>query len=446
MLGQSSRCLALRGVARPGVLKAGGVEVWQSRGRAFRARGASVKAMISPEGERLVEERVGSKVVGRERNREQRDREGKVRERPLSHPERLFGEGALPPLGVNKLRHTNTSSDTGVPKGGGNKDKKVESKIESKIEEEFEDEDKDKLSVPRYTKVTGWDKDNKDVKRLGKMLSSRRAREGEQVAVLEGVRLIRDAVSRGLVPSTIVFSRVKLLWQLGLPSTPPPDCQLYHIPYTNIKLWSDLPTSPGIMAALPLPLTVSPSSPLPLTVVCDNIRGPDNLGAILRVAAAAGARRAVCVGCCDVWNSKVLRAGSGAHFHMPMVQGVGWGEVRGLLEDPWSQVVIADLPREEGEGEEEVVELKVGEVERRVAALEERLEEEGEGGERGFQMEEAMEEYRSLPVRSEEYTQFTLRPGFREVVVVIGGETEVGALIISLSRQLRCNRIHRICL
>ena len=44
-----------------------------------------------------------------------------------------------------------------------------------------------------------------------------------------------------------VFSREKLLWQLDLPKDT--SSKLYHIPYNNIKMWTDLSTTTGIMAA-----------------------------------------------------------------------------------------------------------------------------------------------------------------------------------------------------
>merc|ERR1719452_243229 len=99
-------------------------------------------------------------------------------------------------------------------------------------------------------------------------------------------------MGRGLSPSLVVFSREKLLWQLDLPTDT--STRLYHIPYKNIKMWTDLTTSPGIMAAFSKEEVVNKvvaKSPLPLTLVCDNIRQPDNLGAVMRVAAAAGAKQ-----------------------------------------------------------------------------------------------------------------------------------------------------------
>ena len=164
----------------------------------------------------------------------------------------------------------------------------------SDVDVEEEEEERHHHKKPRYTKIAGWDRNNQELKVLGKLLSSKRARENSDVQVLEGVRLIRDAIERGIEPTVMVFSRVKLLQELNL--SPKAETRLYHLPYTNIKLWTDLKTSPGIMAAIPKSSLehIAPTSPLPLTLVCDNIRGPDNLGAIIRLAAAVGVRKVAC--------------------------------------------------------------------------------------------------------------------------------------------------------
>ena len=70
------------------------------------------------------------------------------------------------------------------------------------------------------------------------------------------------------------------------------------------------------------------SGRLPITLLLDNIRGPDNLGAILRVAAAIGVKKILAMrGCADAWQSKCLRAAAGAHFSLPIVTNLAWEDV-----------------------------------------------------------------------------------------------------------------------
>eukprot|EP00090_Calanus_glacialis_P043703 TRINITY_DN7742_c0_g1_i3.p1 TRINITY_DN7742_c0_g1~~TRINITY_DN7742_c0_g1_i3.p1 ORF type:complete len:377 (-),score=162.96 TRINITY_DN7742_c0_g1_i3:106-1236(-) len=272
----------------------------------------------------------------------------------------------------------------------------------------------DKYDVPRYNKVNAWDRDSMNLKTLGKILSSKRDRVRSDSVVLEGTRMIKDAISLGFSPSVVVFSREKLLWQLDLPKDT--SSKLYHIPYNNIKMWTDLTTTPGIMAAFSkeeLVGKVVAKSPLPITLVCDNIRQPDNLGAVLRVAAAAGAQQVVLTpGCVDAWAPKVLRAGAGAHFLVPVVEGVGWDTLAGR----WPMVVLADLIHGEQEGVNQVV------VDRMLEELDNVATEEGK--DMAYQNQELCERYKELPVRTKNYSEFELDPGYDEVVVVVGGETE----------------------
>ena len=185
-----------------------------------------------------------------------------------------------------------SSKDTAKKKPSLSKDKRYE-KVETT--DEYDNEDDLNFKPPQhYVKVDGWDKNNRDLKTLRKVLSSRQEREDSDTVVLEGVRVIKDAVSAGFIPRLVVFSRVSLLRDLGLEKNK--ETRLYHVPYNNIKVWSDMVTSPGVMAAFSksdIESRVSAASPLRLTLVCDNIRTPDNLGSVLRCAAAAGAKKVV---------------------------------------------------------------------------------------------------------------------------------------------------------
>ena len=84
---------------------------------------------------------------------------------------------------------------------------------------------------------------------------------------------------------------------------------------------------------------------LPITLILDNVRQPDNMGAILRVAAAIGVRRVLLVkGCVDAWQAKALRSAGGAHFHLPIFGNVEWETIHEQLPE-YPQVVLADLAR-----------------------------------------------------------------------------------------------------
>lgn len=113
--------------------------------------------------------------------------------------------------------------------------------------------------------------------------------------LLEGKNLIQDALQNGFHPKSILFSRLNLLAELSLDKTKRSD--LVQIPYRNIEVWSNLKTSPGIMATFDFEEIQQKSfeaeNNLPITVILDNVRSPDNVGALVRVAAAVGCKKLI---------------------------------------------------------------------------------------------------------------------------------------------------------
>jgi TrmH family RNA methyltransferase len=75
----------------------------------------------------------------------------------------------------------------------------------------------------------------------------------------------------------------------------------------------------AVVAAVDVPVEALVDGIL-LVVLCDEVRDPGNLGAIIRTAEAAGTGAVLCgAGTVDVYNPKTVRASAGALFHLPVV-------------------------------------------------------------------------------------------------------------------------------
>ena len=165
-------------------------------------------------------------------------------------------------------------------------------------------------------------------------LKSRNQREKTGFIILEGKRLISDAIKAGLKLNTIFFSLEENL--VGIPDLEKlaeKGVQFKKVFYKDLKYFSEMCTSPGIMGVFERPsnqdIANSPfclkENKLPVTLICDNIRDPGNLGSIIRTSAAVGIEKIICVkGCVDPWETKVLRSGAGAHFRLPIIYNVDW--------------------------------------------------------------------------------------------------------------------------
>jgi RNA methyltransferase, TrmH family len=168
--------------------------------------------------------------------------------------------------------------------------------------------------------------DNPKVK-LARSLLERRGREKQGLCLVEGVRLIEDAMRAGVYPALIFFAPSAQL----TPAVQPlfDSVRSERIPGGELapeifRTLSDTITSQGVIAVLPIP-TMGPRSTVTLVLVLDRVRDPGNLGTILRSAAAAGVELVMLTdGCADPWNPKTLRAGMGAHFRLPLETRMGW--------------------------------------------------------------------------------------------------------------------------
>ncbi len=105
---------------------------------------------------------------------------------------------------------------------------------------------------------------------------------------------------------------------------------------------SETETSQGILAVLDYHL-LSIQRPLDFVLIPDSVRDPGNLGTLLRTASAAGVQ-AVLVPpeTTDPFAPKVVRAGMGAHFRLP-IQALSWEEIQRFSESAKLAVYLADM-------------------------------------------------------------------------------------------------------
>lgn len=166
---------------------------------------------------------------------------------------------------------------------------------------------------------------------------SKKRRDKDGQIVIEGRRLIQEALTSGLKLNSVIFSQKDQLMQikdqLKKSLETQPNTKVYRVPHHDLKTWSTLTTPPGVIAIFERPsleyiVKKSDIPTLPLTVVCDNIREPNNLGSIIRTCAALPCFQIVITkGCCDPWESKALRGGCGGHFRIPIRDDVTWESV-----------------------------------------------------------------------------------------------------------------------
>jgi TrmH family RNA methyltransferase len=105
---------------------------------------------------------------------------------------------------------------------------------------------------------------------------------------------------------------------------------------------SETETSQGILAVLELNTLQLPLSP-DFILIPDQIRDPGNLGTLIRTAAAAGVQSVLLPPeTTDAFAPKVVRAGMGAHFRLP-VHTMEWEEIEQVCKSAGLKVFLADM-------------------------------------------------------------------------------------------------------
>ena len=168
---------------------------------------------------------------------------------------------------------------------------------------------------------------NPKIQFIRELLLSHKAREENQSCVLEGVRLAEEAISSGMIPQIAVFSDglsargMQLVNSLFGKS-----CQVIKVPQDLFSRISATESDQGLLLVIALPKPNFPDR-ADFILILDGIKDPGNMGTILRTAAAAGTHLVIAApGCVDIYSPKVLRAGMGAHFSLPVIE-MSWPEI-----------------------------------------------------------------------------------------------------------------------
>jgi TrmH family RNA methyltransferase len=172
---------------------------------------------------------------------------------------------------------------------------------------------------------------NPKIKWVRSLQAQSQRRKDEEVFVVEGVRLAEEALASG-------WGARLLLYTDGLGERGMSVVEAFATRGTPIELVSEgvmrhaseTETPQGLLAVLELkPLPFPPA--LDFAFIPDGVRDPGNLGTMLRTAAAAGVGGVLLPpGAADPFAPKVLRAGMGTHFRLPL-QECSWEQIAALL-------------------------------------------------------------------------------------------------------------------
>ena len=173
---------------------------------------------------------------------------------------------------------------------------------------------------------------NSKIKLVRALQTQTRKRKQENNFIAEGIRLIEEALAVQWPLELILYDQTLSDRGMTLLESLPSEVSslAYEVTPEIMADISDTETPQGILAVLKTRALPLPDAPTFL-ILADQVRDPGNMGTILRTAEATGAEGVLLSpGTVDVFSPKVIRAGMGAHFHLP-IHHLPWQDIHQYL-------------------------------------------------------------------------------------------------------------------
>jgi TrmH family RNA methyltransferase len=184
----------------------------------------------------------------------------------------------------------------------------------------------------------------RDVLKLVRDLQRRKARERRSLVILEGWRLVEDAMGAGAkVVALLAAADAEADALIARAGAAGIDAQ--SVPRHDFDSVAGTETPGGVIAVAEWePLTLE-TLPAPkgnaVLLVLDAVQDPGNVGTMIRTAHALGAWCTIALdGTVDVRNPKVLRGAMGSHFRHP-VATADFADVAAFLRAAQFEVCLA---------------------------------------------------------------------------------------------------------
>jgi TrmH family RNA methyltransferase len=168
------------------------------------------------------------------------------------------------------------------------------------------------------------------VQRIRRLLAQPAYRRGERAFVVEGAKLVGEALRAGVAVEGLYVAPAALDDPVAAQARDR-GIRVFPLGPGVLERVTDTVTAQPVLAVVGRPEHfLDELGDAELVVVCVDVRDPGNLGTVVRTAEASGAGAVICCeGTVDVYNPKCVRATAGSVFHVRVIAG---GEPVEVLE------------------------------------------------------------------------------------------------------------------
>lgn len=181
--------------------------------------------------------------------------------------------------------------------------------------------------------------------KLLRALKDRKAREQAGQLLVEGVKLIQEALDAGLLagPVLVEEGREQALGAL-LARLAGAGVEAHAVPSHVMQAVCDTRSPQGVCAAVCFPAPLELDTPPERLVALDGVQDPGNVGTIWRTADAAGfGGLLLSAACADPFSPKVQRATMGSLFRVPVARQLELAQALAALRARDYRVVVSAL-------------------------------------------------------------------------------------------------------
>jgi TrmH family RNA methyltransferase len=184
---------------------------------------------------------------------------------------------------------------------------------------------------------------NTKIKEIKALQAKKRNRIKSGSFVVEGVRVLEDALASGLAPTLVLYSedlqkRGMALIEKTLELGAQVESAMPHV----MSAASDTKNSQGILMVFPFP-NIPETKNISSVLILDKVRDPGNMGTLLRSASAADLDAVwLSPNCVDPFSPKVVRAGMGAHFKLPVIS-LDYEQIANRLSNHQLHLFISEM-------------------------------------------------------------------------------------------------------
>jgi TrmH family RNA methyltransferase len=183
---------------------------------------------------------------------------------------------------------------------------------------------------------------NSKVKYVRALQTKGRIRREENAFIVEGVRLVEEALKADWDARFIFFEKeLNQRGQAILTEYSNRGVELLAVTPQVMRAAAETQNPQGLLAVLFIKELLFPES-VDFIFIPDTVRDPGNMGAMLRTASAAGVQAVfVPPETVDIFSPKVVRSAMGAHFSLPMMR-LTWSEIGERLVKSNLRIYLTD--------------------------------------------------------------------------------------------------------